>query len=192
MLPDELTIKRASRGDKQAFGRIVEQCGSMVYSVCLRMMKNPADAMDASQEAFIKAYRSIGAFRGDASFSTWLYRITMNACLDMLRKRRGEQELPDDDALAAMMPSGESAERAVMRRFDTKELEAAIDALPDGYRAVIVLREVQGLSYDEIASVLGLNVNTVRSRISRGRKALRDFLRSSSEKTELLSGSAVK
>ena len=143
------------------------------------MCGNPEDAAEAAQEAFLAAWQGLKNFRGDSSFSTWLYRLSSNACVDLLRRegRRQAAVSLDGEDLNLDIPSPipspqEEAERRELR----EQIEAGLRALPPEYREVLVLREMQQLRYDEIAHVLELDVGTVKSRISRGRKRLRSFL----------------
>ena len=150
-----------------------------VYALTSRMCRNPADAEEAAQEAFLAAWQGLPFFRGDASFSTWLYRLASNACVDVLRREVRHQaaaSLDDEDA-AIDLPDGslsphDEAERAELRQH----IENGLAALPPDYRQVLILRELHQRSYDEIADILSLDLGTVKSRINRGRKRLRKIL----------------
>lgn len=171
-------IRRVLEGDADAFGAIVDEYGKNVYNLALRMTGCPEDAQDLSQEAFIKAFNSLPSFRGDSKFSVWLYRIVSNVCLDFLRSRSKRQTVSlnvDDD--------GEDAELDVpdLRALPEEELERALTrsavrrgllSLPDDMRQILLLREIEGLSYEEIGLALGLEAGTVKSRIFRARKRL--------------------
>lgn len=177
MKPDDITLARAVRGDMQAFETLVEQYQHRVYGICLRMLANEQDAQDAAQETFVKVYKNIRTFKQEAQFSTWLYRIAVNTCLDMLRKRRIVQSLDAMVEEGFDAPSNEESVEAVLERsVDAAQLSEAIAKLPEDQRTVIVLRDVQGLSYEEVAQSVEANLNTVKSRISRGRRALRKLL----------------
>ena len=152
-----------------------------VYALTLRMCKHPEDAAEAAQEAFLSAWQGIPFFRGDASFSTWLYRLASNACVDLLRREgRGRAMVGpslDDEELKLDVPDcaptpHEAAEKQELR----EQIEAGLQSLSPEHRQVLILREMHQLSYDEIADTLDLDVGTVKSRISRGRKQLRNFL----------------
>ena len=176
---EEKWIAAAREGDQGAFEELVLLYEKRVLALTQRMCGNPEDAAEAAQEAFLAAWQGLKNFRGDSSFSTWLYRLSSNACVDLLRRegRRQAAVSLDGEDLNLDIPSPipspqEEAERRELR----EQIEAGLRALPPEYRAVLVLREMQQLRYDEIAHVLELDVGTVKSRISRGRKRLRSFL----------------
>ena len=180
MNPDDITLKRAVQKDPEAFEAIVVMFQNRLYGLCLRIMGNEQDALDATQETFIKIYQNLPGYKSIASFSTWACRIATNTCLDMLRRRKSRaavsMEAMEEEGMTFVSKTEESAEGEVMRSITSKELAQAIDSLPEDQRMVIVLRDVQGLSYEEIAAMLNLNLNTVKSRISRGRMSLRKML----------------
>jgi RNA polymerase sigma factor (sigma-70 family) len=179
---DEL-INTARRGDLQAFNRLVEIYQNSVYNTAYRILNNSDAAADSAQESFISAYRHLDAFRG-GSFKAWLLRIVTNSCYDFLRahKRRPAQSLDDmleagDDREPPDFVNGREgpeahAERAELNRI----LHDGISRLPEDQRIIVVLADVQGLSYDEIASATGTNLGTVKSRLNRARMRLRDWL----------------
>lgn len=178
-LREQAWIAAARAGDQGAFEELVRLYEKRVLALTLRMCKNQEDAAEAAQEAFLAAWQGLGNFRGDSSFSTWLYRLASNACVDLLRregKRRANLSLDDEDLnldIPASIPSPqEEAERRELR----EQIEEGLRALPPEYRAALVLREIQQLRYDEIGEALGVDIGTVKSRISRGRKKLRSFL----------------
>ncbi len=178
-------IKRAGRGDAYAFEQLMTAQESRMYAVALRMCGNREDAQDCLQEAMLRVYRAISGFKGQSSFSTWVYRITMNSCLDELRRRKSRMATSLDALLeTGFAPSDESdtPEQNSLRSEQRRVLEKAIAGLPEDMRAAIVLRDIQGCSYDEIAQTLDANVGTIKSRISRGREKLRAVL---SEQPEL-------
>ena len=175
---EEKWIAAARAGDQGAFGELVRLYEKRVLALTQRMCRNPEDAAEAAQEAFFAAWQGLKSFRGDSSFSTWLYRLASNACVDLLRregKRQAVVSLDDEDLnldIPASLPSPqEEAERRELR----EQIESGLRALPPEYRAVLVLREMQQLRYDEIGEVLGLDIGTVKSRISRGRKSFEAF-----------------
>lgn len=181
MTVDEL-VRAAAGGDEDAFAQLVALHEKKVYNLALRMCGNPEDAWDAAQEAFLSAWRGLPAFRGEAGFSTWLYRLTSNAAIDQLRRtrrQRGESSLDDEalgiDAIDRTPSPQERAEESELRGAVT----AGLARLSDSHRQALVLREVQELSYEEIASVLEVDLGTVKSRISRARSALRKILQES-------------
>lgn len=177
-MADEL-VRAAAGGDEDAFAQLVALHEKKVYNLALRMCGDPEDAWDAAQEAFLSAWRGLPSFRGEAGFSTWLYRLTSNAAIDLLRRtkrQRGEASLDDEnlgiDAVDRTPSPQEQAEASELRGAVT----AGLSRLTDSHRQALVLREVQGLSYEEIAAVLEVDMGTVKSRISRARGALRKIL----------------
>lgn len=172
-------IDRAGRGDPSAFEQLLSAQEGRMYAVALRMCGNREDAQDCMQEAMIRIYRAISTFKGQSSFATWVYRITMNSCLDELRRRKARTSTSLDAMLEnGFSPSDEydTPEHHSLQAEQRRLLEKAIAALPEDMRAAIVLRDIQGCSYDEIAEALDTNVGTIKSRISRGRERLRNVL----------------
>jgi RNA polymerase sigma-70 factor (ECF subfamily) len=170
---DSDLVHRLQRGDPRAFEEFVIAYQHRVFGVALRMLDNRAEAEEIAQETFLRAHRALADFRGDAKLSTWLYAIASRLCLNRLassdrrRPREGEEtllRLASDDAGAAARLERSELEQA---------LAAAIEALPEERRMVVVLRDVQGLSYEEIAATLGLEPGTVRSRLHRARMDLK-------------------
>ncbi|MCI9644525.1 MAG: sigma-70 family RNA polymerase sigma factor [Oscillibacter sp.] len=178
--PREQTwIAAAREGDQGAFEELVRLYEKRVLALTQRMCKNPEDAAEAAQEAFFAAWRGLKNFRGDSSFSTWIYRLASNACVDLLR-REGKQQAAvslDDGELNLDVPSAAASPQEEAERRELREqIEEGLRALPPEYRAALVLREIQQLRYDEIGEALGVDIGTVKSRINRGRKKLRIFL----------------
>ena len=172
-------IRRAGRGDSAAFETLMSAQEGRMYAVALRMCGNREDAQDCMQEAMVLVYRAISGFKGQSSFATWVYRITMNSCLDELRRRKARTSASLDAMLEnGYSPSDETdtPEHHSLQAEQKRLLEKAIADLPEDMRAAIVLRDIQGCSYDEIARVLNANVGTIKSRISRGRERLRSVL----------------
>ena len=165
---------RASGGDAGAFRHLVGEYSGLVYRVALRIL-GPQDAQDASQEAWIRAWRNIENFRGDSAFSTWLYRITVNTCLSARRKesRRKEREYGDELPFLPE-PSGGDAdpEAAALSAQQREELVAALEHVRTEHRAALVLRHMEGLSYSEIARILDVPDGTAKGWVSRGRAAM--------------------
>ena len=183
-------IARMKSGDLSAFDDIVEQFQPMVYMLSLRVLADPEDARDATQESFLKVYRHIGGFRGEASLKTWICRIAINQARSMerwwrRRKRKetcsldaplslnGEDDLTQIDFLSS---SSASPEAETLSRERERQLESAISRLKKDFRIAVILRDIEGLSYEEIAWVTGISVGTVKSRIARGREMLREVL----------------
>jgi RNA polymerase sigma-70 factor (ECF subfamily) len=166
---DEAALLASSRrGDLSAYDRLVAAYQDRVYQTAYRITGHREDAWDAAQEAFLRAFRALRTFRGEAAFSTWMTRIAVNTALDVVRRRPPHAPATADVAAAGSDPTDE-----VLRRDQQRRVQQAIAALPPDHRAVAVLRDVQGLSYEEIARVLRVPVGTVRSRLSRARDALR-------------------
>jgi RNA polymerase sigma-70 factor (ECF subfamily) len=163
--PDRELAARAARGDDGAFAELVSRHERRVYNLALRMLGRPEDARDASQDAFVSCYRNLSKFRGDAAFSTWLHRIAVNACYDVLRRRRdmlGMDEAPEP------LPAADHGD-AVTTSVDVRR---ALLAVPEEFRTVLVLHDIQDLGYDEIARILEVPIGTVKSRLHRARVAL--------------------
>jgi len=170
-------VARAKTGDSYAFEELVRRYRNDVFAVGYHFVRNREEAWDLSQEVFIKAHRALGRFRGDASLKTWLLRITANQCKDHLKKRRLET-VPFNDALAA----GDRAQRVAgpSEALEAEELGqailAAVDSLPHKHKTAIVLREFEGMSYQEMAQAMGCNIGTVMSRLHHARKKIRNRL----------------
>ena len=176
-------IQAVLDGDINAYELLVKEYEKNVYNLALRMVGNSEDAADMSQEAFIKAYNSLTSFRGDSKFSVWLYRIVSNVCLDYLRSRGRRQTVSlsaenDDgeDVEIDIADETQSPERLLDRWLTRDAVRRGLAALPPEHRQILLLREIQGLSYDEIADALGIEAGTVKSRIFRARKKLCAFL----------------
>lgn len=181
MTVEEL-VRAAAEGDENAFAQLVGLYENKVYSLALRMCGSPEDAADAAQEAFLSAWRALPSFRREAEFSTWLYRLTANASIDLLRRvKRQRLELRlDDEALGlTALEAGPGPQEAAERQEVRRAVDRALAQLGDSHRQVLVLRELQQLSYEEIARTLDLDLGTVKSRISRARGALRKILQKS-------------
>lgn len=169
----------ARRGDQDAFAQLVRDNERRVYTLALRLCGNPEDAMDLAQETFLRAWSALPNFRGSSSFSTWLYRLTYNACVDFLRKNslRREVSLPLTEEAPDVPDHTGDPHQALERKERRQALERGLARLPEHYRSVLVLRELSGLSYREIGDVLKLDLGTVRSRLARARGELRKILR---------------
>ena len=192
MQGDELLLRRACKGDVQAFEELMQSHESRIYAIALRMMGNREDAQDCAQEAMVRIYRAMGSFKGQSALATWIYRITMNTCLDELRRRKARKVTSLDslvDTGWSPTDTGDTPEEHGLRVEKQNALNQAIQSLLDDMRAAIILRDVKGYSYDEIASILDANVGTIKSRISRGREKLREIL---SKQSELFGRTAVK
>ena len=176
-------IRRVQRGDTDAFEALVAAYEKNVFNVALQMTGNREDAQDMTQEAFLKAYSSLSSFRGDSKFSSWLYRIGSNVCLDFKRRqgRRPSSSLTveDDEGENIQLDiadESQSPEALLERKMTREAVRAGLQQLPDEQRQILLLREIQGLSYEEIGEAMGLEAGTVKSRIFRARKKLCAFL----------------
>lgn len=173
---EQALVQRAQSGDVQAFEELVRIYRNDVYALSYYFVKNREEAWDISQEVFIKAYRSVKYFRGEASFKSWLLRIAANQCKDQLKKRRLDT-VSFDEAIQADAPG---AELGPDRKTEANELGAAIqvaiDALPEKHRTAFLLREMEGLSYQEMAEAMACNIGTVMSRLHHARKKLQEAL----------------
>lgn len=176
---DQRLVERVQQGDKRAFDLLVLKYQHKIVKLIMRYVRNPADALDVSQEAFIKAYRALPNFRGDSAFYTWLYRIAINTAKNHLvvMKRRPldfDVDLQDPEAyeVNARLQDMDTPDAIAQREELRATVEDAINALPDELRVAIVLREIEGLSYEEIARAMECPVGTVRSRIFRAREAI--------------------
>ena len=180
-MKEDLLLEKARHGDQEAFGELVRLYEKKVYALTLRMCKNPDDAAEAAQEAFLAAWQGLKFFRGEASFSTWLYRLASNACVDLLRKEQRHKaaagpSLNDADTYMDIADDAATPQELAERSELREQIEEGLQSLSPEHREVLILRELHQLSYDEIAQTLDLDTGTVKSRISRGRKALRNFL----------------
>ena len=187
-LPDDELARRASQGDRDAMEVLLRRHQLRVFRICRRLCSSEPDALDATQHALVTVARRIDRFDGRAAFTTWLYRVTTNACLDELRRHRRQAPVLDPIDARAIERAGERADEradggAHSRHADPADLVAdrmaiddALAALTPEFRAAVVLRDVGGLEYAEIAEVLEVPVGTVRSRIARGRAQLADLL----------------
>ena len=165
------------RGDLPPFEEIFKLHHGKVYAVCLRMTGNTAEAEDLSQEVFLQVFRKRGSFRGESSFSTWLYRLTVNHVLMHFRKsRRRREQLTEDGELPDLTPTGRNALTS-LPILDRLALDEAIVKLAPGYRAVFVLHDVEGLQHGEIANILGCSVGTSKSQLHKARMKMRRLLR---------------
>ena len=180
MSGDIQLIRRAKQGDIAAFEELIMEYQKKVYNTAYRFFNNAEDALDVSQEIFIKVYTSLKAFKEGSTFSTWLYRIAVNTCIDYSRKRRKIQDvsLDDEDSnVAKNMVSPQLPPDKIVENREIKDAIAkAIQTLPEDLRICIILRDIQGFTYLEISELLDCSIGTVKSRINRGRRALRKQL----------------
>ena len=171
-LSDDELIVRHRDGDQGAFGVLVARHRDRAWAVALRTLGDPNDAADAVQEAFVKAYRTVGAFRGDALFTTWLHRIVVNACLDAMRRSRARPTSPLDEGAASVADPSDPIGRTELGH----DVVAALTRISPDQRAAIVLVDVEGYSVDEAAALLDVPAGTIKSRCHRGRAQLAELL----------------
>lgn len=180
---DEKTVILAVKaGDTEAYGQIVQAYEKQIYNLCLRMVSDPADAEDLAQEAFVKAWHGLEFYKFEAAFSTWLYRLTTNLCIDFLRKKKRRPSVSmtvEEDGESSEMEFPDPSltpEEEILRRERQQMLRDAMETLDEEGRAIITLRVVDELSYEQIAKVLDVKVGTVKSRLARARDRLRKIL----------------
>lgn len=178
---DDALAERAQSGELSAFNTLVERYQRPVYGLCLRMLSSPAGAEDAAQDAFISAWRGLSGYRG-GSFQAWILRIAGNRCRDELRRRKRRPTdsldalMENEGEAAASAAAGRSPEQYTLDSETGRAIQAGLDALPADQRQAVILCDIHGLPYDEIAQAMSTSVGTVKSRISRGRARLRDSL----------------
>ncbi|MFH0965288.1 MAG: sigma-70 family RNA polymerase sigma factor [Planctomycetota bacterium] len=174
---DTQAIARARAGDADAFHLLVVRYQDRIYNMILRMVNHPDDAADLTQEVFLCAFEKLRSFGGRARFYTWLYRIAANRAISFLRKNRSSREVraPEDASDAFAAPADPPSAR-IEKQERARRVEKALARLDDDLRAVVVLRDIENVSYEEIASALGAKMGTVKSRLHRAREALRKSL----------------
>lgn len=190
-------VKRAAEGDEGAFEKLVIENEKLIYNVALKITGNPDDAEDVAQEAFIKAYRNLGSFRGESRFSGWLYRLCYNAAMDHIRKTRDPnlRSLTNDDGSDAELDVADPAptpEESAERKETQRIVREAVNQLDDDKREILIMREFSGMSYTNIADALGIEEGTVKSRISRARASLAEILRQSGTFSQLSESNSRK
>lgn len=180
-------VRRCKEGDREAFDQLVRQCQARIFNTAYRLLGDYEDARDATQDAFIRAYRAIKKFKGNASFYTWLYRIVINLCYKRLRSKHYRQRrrtvsldepiLTKEGQVLRSIASHTISPREAMERKEIQEaIQSAINSLKRGHRTVIILRDIEDLSYREIAQILRCSIGTVKSRLHRARSLLRERL----------------
>lgn len=180
-LPEAEAVRLAQQGDAAAFERLYRLHSRRVYSLCLRMVGNTAEAEDLTQEAFLQLFRKIATFRGESAFSTWLHRLAVNVVLMKLRKKSGtetsleEVTEPDEESGGPRRDFG-SPDLRLMGSIDRVHLQRAVDHLPPGYKAVFVLHDVQGYEHNEIAEIMDCSIGNSKSQLHKARMRLRELL----------------
>jgi len=178
---DAELIARAQRGDEEAFAALFDAHKRRVYSLCLRMTGDTAEAEDLAQEAFLQLFRKIATFRGESAFSTWLHRLVVNVVLMHLRKKGLQQvslDEPDASQEEPVKREYGDDDKRLLHSIDRITLSRAIEGLPPGYRAVLVLHDVEGYEHNEIAQILNCSVGNSKSQLHKARLKLRELLRS--------------
>jgi RNA polymerase sigma-70 factor (ECF subfamily) len=170
---DEALVRRFQDGNQDAFESLVARHGSRVFNLCLRILGDPDEAADASQDTLVTALRKLHTFRGDSAFTTWLHRVTVNVCYDSLRRKRRRPLLQvvtdeQDEHREPALPAPDHSDRVALG----VDVATALRAVPEEFRVALVMADVDDLPYEEIARVLGIPVGTVKSRVFRGRAAL--------------------
>lgn len=184
---EELLVRRVQDGDRDAFRELVDRYQRRVYSVAYGMLKNSDDAFDVSQEVFVKVFRYVEKFNHESSFYTWLYRITVNMCIDFIRKNKKMRSVEYDDGIARggdvvgaehIMPSqlGLNPDRVYGRKELREKMLEALDTLSEKHRTILIMREVDGMSYEEMAEALNISKGTVMSRLFHARKYFQDAI----------------
>ncbi len=187
-ISEEILIEQVKKGDPDAFEELVARYETRIYTIAYRYIGNYDDAGDLAQEALLRVYRSIGGFRGESSFLTWLYRVVTNVCKDELRRRAKERTVSMEEMLEkGKSPPADgtvngSPEEAVLSREWQEEVQQVLNSLTEEHRTIVVMRDIQGYSYEEIAFFLECSLGTVKSRLSRARQALKDRLLAGKDK----------
>jgi len=165
-------IRSFRAGREDAFDRLYQRHQDYVYNVCLGILANPEDARDCTQEAFLRVYRKVGEFRGEAAFSTWLYRVAVNVCVGQLRKRpRQAPASLEDESVREIADDGPEAWTRPARSAEEARVRAVVAELPEDYRKLLVLRYFQDLSYEEMVGILGYNLSQLKVKLHRARRA---------------------
>lgn len=182
-LREKQLIQKAKNGDESSFESLILSCQSRAYNIAIRYLKNEDDAMDALQESFIKIFRHLNSFKEDSRFDTWVYRIVVNTCNDMLRKNSNQKitdsifRTEDEKETVIEIPDTTgSPEEVFDKKEKTEHIISCLDRLNQEQKEIIVLRDIHGFSYDEISEILDCSIGTVKSRINRSRLRLREVL----------------
>lgn len=180
MQTDEELIKNAIKGNMNSFEELIKKYEKLIYSICYRMFNNAEDAKDVSQEVFLKIYKNMGKAIGKGNFKSWICTVTNNACIDVLRSRKKTISLDapvnNDENFKLDLPDTAPLPEEILINTETKNIiEKSISKLPLDYKSIIILREINNLSYEEISGILKINIGTVKSRISRSRQKLKEI-----------------
>lgn len=172
---DAQLVARSLKQDHEAFGQLIDRHASVIVNLAYRMVGNRAEAEDLAQETFLAAFKALSTFRAESKFSTWLYRIASNKCKDWLRARRpgmGQQDVDVDEAIDVHVADDQTPERLLSQQQVAQELDGAIQRLPPLYREAFILKHIEGLSYEEMEQILGVNGDTLKMRVYKGRLQL--------------------
>jgi len=186
----EELVSRAKNGDMAAFEELILQHEKIVYNIAYRMMNHPEDVKDISQEVFIKIHKNLNRFDGKSAFSTWIYRIAVNTCIDELRRRKGKQTVSIDEELEQesnfvkrqFVDKGETPETSYLAKEEYEEVMEAMEHISKKHKVMITLRDINGFSYEEIAEITELSMGTVKSRLARARNQLKEEFFKSKER----------
>ncbi len=186
---EKILIEKSKKGCVDSFEKLIDKYQTLAFNIAYKMLGNKEDASDITQEALVKVFKSIKNFKEESSFSTWLYRIVTNTCIDMIRKKKKiktfslDNPIETENGKIERQIQGEEnlPEDVFEKKQIQKRVHRAISSLPEKYRIVIILRDIQDFSYDEISEIVGVPLGTVKSRINRGRIILKDLLSDNSE-----------
>jgi RNA polymerase sigma-70 factor, ECF subfamily len=181
-MTDEELIGRVRGGETRLFGELVRRYQDPVFAMALRLLGDASDAEDVAQEAFLRVHRGLEGFKGDAKFSTWLYRITCNLCTDWLRKnRRHGRKMTSLEAATELVDTRVQLERGLEEAEELQSLRTALDGLRERYRSLVILHYYQGLPCQQISEIMGMPMKTVETRLYRARRMLRERLEKSGQ-----------
>jgi len=181
-------ITRAKTGDEASFEKLIESCKTKAYNIAWRYMRNEQDALDALQESFIKVFRHLGKFKGESSFDTWVYRIVVNTCNDMLRKNNNLKAVTtvfandEEEAVVRLPDTGPTPWEVLEQKEKSQFILDCLEILQPDQKEIIILRDIHGFSYQELTEVLECSIGTVKSRINRARKRLKQIIMEHKEK----------
>lgn len=190
LVNEERLVKAASKGDTFAFEKLIMIYEKKIYNICLRLLKTPDEAYDAAQEVCIKIWKQLASFKGESKFNTWVYRVATNTCLDLLRQRKRryenmflteEEEIQSDEKIMDHAMIWKDLSSHMAEKEVGEILWQGIQELKTDYRVIIVLRDIEGYAYEEIATFLEISVGTVKSRLSRARASLKKILEQNKE-----------
>ncbi len=196
MHPDDILVQQSKSGNIDAFDELIKRYESKIYTVAYKFTGNHADANDLAQETFIRVYQSLPSFRGDSSFATWIYRIASNVCRDELRRQQRRKKISLDEMMSqpggnlSLADDGVSPEVSLEKSELQRAVQRCLNTLSDEQRLILIMREIQELSYDEIAAALDCSLGTVKSRLNRSRQALKQKVMVDRELLTLISRQA--